>query len=1200
MVPPMRLRSCGMAVLLAMLVASRGVMSALAENETADSKTHFLSTRAVVWLGATQSIPCRLAKGTDPGQPRVDHPDILELASDAPILKSDSVSFVRVRGLRAGEARLSIGDAAITIQVAAAPMRDASPPRIVTPSPDAVVWGTFTLAAETDAKGATLRLRLPDGTTLEPELDQASEISVQRPVLFTVDATKLAVGSSRLALLSDGKETDSVTLQIRRPDPASILAGDCAGKLDGPRPKRRNKEPPHVGSDAGGRFVVNASAEPAWCLPFSVKTPGQYQMMITARGDFGGGAFPSVGLVVDENERPLTSTRVPDRRWRRIALGHPIRLEAGEHVLTTLFLNDFYEPNVCDRNLYLSRYEIARVDAPASASVDSSSTMMMQGGDVMMTGSGAGTDTEAGDYANGLTGLRIAWMRPFHGAPLRGTLNIGGHCAWPSSRTTPPPVVELLVNGTSVMSQRAPDPRFVVSPGFFRAGSNTIAMRAKLDSGDTATAPELTINVPEAAAKNSRPRAFLRFSALDDAWGDGLKKILTDTQRPEGHRVALFASNGSATLKLPEAISGRFEISLDVRAEEFQGPPIASLDLSAGGTTQHLADLPVHGWWNTRRVGDFDLPKGPKNLTLSFTNDLYEAGKGDRNLWLGGVTLREVPAGTDRTPPHVSILYPSKQQETFMADAVVAEAWDEDALATTELWLDDQRVMNIEPDHFGQGTGRLVFPLLLRNAKPGAHRVKVRVTDAAGNLGESEEIVIKVPDKAPAAPGRYERAIRLLHRFAYGPETQELGSLLVMGERAWLEERLGRGFDDPSEQAALGSAETRVPKLGWQGDVSQRVVTQLLLTGNPARTHFVQWTENHFSTWVQKTEPPRKWEEHLRFCRLGAAPFPTLLQASATSPAMLVYLDQQRSFANHINENYAREVMELHTLGVDGGYTQSDVTALARLLTGWSCSEEADEKGTGYPLQSEFRYDPSLNDGTAQRFLGLDLPKTEPGHREERSRDALGILASHPSTARFISRKLVEHYVAMPAPKPLADDLAKTFMETGGDMKAVMLAMAEHPEFWKPDLAPRIMRPLEYAAHLGRCCQSDNPWMFHEYLQRSGMGVFDRSFPDGWPENDESYADSNALLQRWKLSKNMEWDLTRLIPSAMRAPARSNPDEWRQMIVDLVAVRLTGRVLSESSNREALKIMASASNDQSVWTRQITGFVANLPEAGLR
>src|SRR5262249_48393560 len=161
-----------------------------------------------------------------------------------------------------------------------------------------------------------------------------------------------------------------------------------------------------------------------------------------------------------------------------------------------------------------------------------------------------------------------------------------------------------------------------------------------------------------------------------------------------------------------------------------------------------------------------------------------------------------------------------------------------------------------------------------------------------------------------------------------------------------------------------------------------------------------------------------------------------------------------------------REIMELHTLGVHGGYTQGDVTSLAHLLTGWTTAREGDGMSGGEMRGWSFAYDPALSEGRATRGVGGDFAGASPGEGYGRVRFALEVLAAHPSTAHFVCRKLAEHYVSAPAPESLVNDLAARFTETGGDMAEVLLALAQHPEFTRADLPERLAHPMEYALRL--------------------------------------------------------------------------------------------------------------------------------------
>jgi uncharacterized protein (DUF1800 family) len=368
----------------------------------------------------------------------------------------------------------------------------------------------------------------------------------------------------------------------------------------------------------------------------------------------------------------------------------------------------------------------------------------------------------------------------------------------------------------------------------------------------------------------------------------------------------------------------------------------------------------------------------------------------------------------------------------------------------------------------------------------------------------------------------------------------------------------------------------------------------------------VLWSQNHFSTYIRKTEGRRKSDEHEAFAALGVAPFVDLLRASATSPAMLRYLDQERSYARRINENYAREIMELHTLGVHGGYSQADVTALACILTGWSTAGHADGRtgpgGEGVAVE-RFRFDPRLSDPSAQTVLGFAFPESPARDRYARVDTALELLASHPATASFVCRKLAEHYCSTPAPDDLVEDLASTFVRTSGEMQAVMRDMAQHPAFWREAAERRIAHPLDFGVRMARVTGETNAHAVGEFLQSSGQGLFERPTPDGYPEDDADSMSSNAMLQRWKLARRAEWQLASFVPGELRYVDRKREaptDDETQRIIDLVALRLTGRVLSERSFIAARDVLSGTSGQRDERVRAVATFIGQLPEAGTK
>lgn len=253
--------------------------------------------------------------------------------------------------------------------------------------------------------------------------------------------------------------------------------------------------------------------------------------------------------------------------------------------------------------------------------------------------------------------------------------------------------------------------------------------------------------------------------------------------------------------------------------------------------------------------------------------------------------------------------------------------------------------------------------------------------------------------------------------------------------------------------------------------------------------------------------------------------FRDLLGATAKHPAMLFYLDNWLSVApgyqpgvfrtqaptakaTGLNENYARELMELHTLGVDGGYSQKDVTELARMLTGWTFDPRDMIRGG-----KTFRFDPQRHDRGDKEWLGHHVSARGQSEGEW----ALDVLASQPATARHISYQLAQYFVADQPPAALVDRLAQRFLETQGDIQAVLRTLFASPEFWaSAHVGTKFKTPYQYVVSSARATELNvtNIRPLLGTLPQLGMPLYGCQTPDGYKNTEEAWLNPDALTRR--------------------------------------------------------------------------------------
>jgi len=382
-----------------------------------------------------------------------------------------------------------------------------------------------------------------------------------------------------------------------------------------------------------------------------------------------------------------------------------------------------------------------------------------------------------------------------------------------------------------------------------------------------------------------------------------------------------------------------------------------------------------------------------------------------------------------------------------------------------------------------------------------------------------------------------QRAEHALNRLGFGARPGEVDRVAAEGVDRWIERQLHpERIDDAAVATRLARFETlkkdnaeliNVPrKDDTEDQKAERRKQSRRILGELAAQRIVRAVEsdrqldevmvdfwfNHFNVFAGKGIDRfllTSYERDVIRPRIWGK-FEDLLMATAKSPAMLFYLDNARSRRDAINENYAREIMELHTLGVDGGYTQKDVTELARVLTGWSIDRDS----------GAFRFRPFLHDRDAKTVLGQRLS----GGGIDEGERMIRFLARQPATARHIATKLCQRLVADEPPKALVDRVAKTFLDTGGDLRATVKAVIDSREFWDPKVyRAKTKTPFEFVISALRAsgARINNPIPIARSLQQIGQPLYGAQPPTGYSDAAEAWMNSGAEVNRMNFAVDL-------------------------------------------------------------------------------
>jgi uncharacterized protein (DUF1800 family) len=405
--------------------------------------------------------------------------------------------------------------------------------------------------------------------------------------------------------------------------------------------------------------------------------------------------------------------------------------------------------------------------------------------------------------------------------------------------------------------------------------------------------------------------------------------------------------------------------------------------------------------------------------------------------------------------------------------------------------------------------------------------------------------------------------LHVLQRLTYGPRPGDLARVKALGIAAWIEQQLDPArIDDTAVEQALGALPTltlsiaalhreyprpdpelqRRPAAGAMSPREMReqyppdrrparIVTELqaarmlraVASERQLQELMVDFWFNHFNVFAAKGEV--RWyltayeRDVIRPHALGR--FGDLLRATARHPAMLYYLDNWLSRrpgftprqgpdagrATGLNENYARELMELHTVGVDGGYTQADVTEVARAFTGWTIERPRED--------ARFVFRQAVHDAGDKRVLG----QTIRGGGQRDGEQILDLLVAHPATARFVAGKLVRRFVADDPPPALVERVATAYRTSGGETRAMLRVIFAAPEFRATEaVGAKIKKPTEFVASAARALGATADTRGAVALARAaaeiGEGFYEAGPPTGYPDRAEAWVNPGALLAR--------------------------------------------------------------------------------------
>ena len=457
----------------------------------------------------------------------------------------------------------------------------------------------------------------------------------------------------------------------------------------------------------------------------------------------------------------------------------------------------------------------------------------------------------------------------------------------------------------------------------------------------------------------------------------------------------------------------------------------------------------------------------------------------------------------DSTGPEINITSHENNQNVpitgFLLSGTVT---DETSVKSLRATLEDPikgKTIDNQEVSFAVESGNWTIVILSESFSEGnTLTIHLTATDFDDNVGA---VTIQLKSVAVDNLDRH-----LINRITFGATPQLLKEVQGLGAEAFLSQQLNTDSVDDSEfTARIGDfLPTTVEELKVYS------LLHMIYSKRQLQEVMTWFWDNHFNTYIGKPENQVSFElaENQGFRQNALGNFRDLLEISAKSPAMLYYLDSVKNTASDANENYSREVLELHTMGVDGGYTSSDIEAGAEIFTGWGVRN------------GEFFFDDTEHNFAGQSFLGVDIASGG----VEQGEILLDIVTNHPSTAEFICTKLIALFVSDNPPASLVQRAADTFQATLNDddqIARVVHQILTSPEFTE-HYHGKIKTPLEFVVGFVRNLSAEtNGYDLPFALNAMGMALFENPVPTGWSEIGSDWMNSNLLLQRIKWVNHM-------------------------------------------------------------------------------